>query len=65
MNILSGVIEPDAGEVRIDELAVRFADPHAAQAAGVATIFQELDSFPASTSREPVPRQGADASGRA
>ena len=46
MNILSGVIEPDAGEMRIDGLAVRFADPRAAQAAGVATIFQELDLVP-------------------
>ena len=41
MNILSGVIEPDAGEVRIDGAPVRFADPRAAQVAGVATIFQE------------------------
>jgi len=41
MNILSGVIEPDAGEVRIDVAPVRFADPRAAQAAGVATIVQE------------------------
>jgi ABC-type glutathione transport system ATPase component len=41
MNILSGVIEPDAREVRIDGEAVRFADPRAAQAAGVATIFRE------------------------
>jgi ribose transport system ATP-binding protein len=46
MNILSGVIEPDAGEVRIDGAPVRFADPRAAQAAGVATIFQELDLVP-------------------
>ena len=46
MNILSGVIEPDAGEMRIDGVAVRFADPRAAQAAGVATIFQELDLVP-------------------
>ena len=29
MNILSGVIEPDAGEVRIDGAPVRFADPRA------------------------------------
>ena len=40
MNILSGVIEPDAGEVRIDGAPVRFADPRPAQAARVATIFQ-------------------------
>jgi len=46
MNVLSGVIEPDAGEVRIDGQSVRFADPRAAQAAGVATIFQELDLVP-------------------
>src|SRR5277367_6444347 len=46
MNILSGVIEPDQGEILIDGAAVRFADPRAAQAAGVATIFQELDLVP-------------------
>jgi ribose transport system ATP-binding protein len=46
MNILSGVIEPDHGEILIDGSAVRFADPRAAQAAGVATIFQELDLVP-------------------
>ena len=46
MNILSGVIEPDQGEILIDGSAVRFADPRAAQAAGVATIFQELDLVP-------------------
>jgi ribose transport system ATP-binding protein len=46
MNILSGVVEPDQGEILIDGSAVRFADPRAAQAAGVATIFQELDLVP-------------------
>jgi len=46
MNVLSGVIEPDHGEILIDGSAVRFADPRAAQAAGVATIFQELDLVP-------------------
>jgi ribose transport system ATP-binding protein len=46
MNILSGVIEPDQGEIRIDGSAIRFADPRTAQAAGVATIFQELDLVP-------------------
>jgi len=46
MNILSGVIEPDAGELTIDGAPARFADPRAAQAAGVATIFQELDLVP-------------------
>ena len=46
MNILSGVVEPDSGEMRIDGAPARFADPRAAQAAGVATIFQELDLVP-------------------
>ncbi|HLJ70536.1 MAG TPA: sugar ABC transporter ATP-binding protein [Roseiarcus sp.] len=46
MNVLSGVIEPDEGEILIDGSSVRFADPRAAQAAGVATIFQELDLVP-------------------
>ncbi len=46
MNILSGVITPDAGEMLIDGVAARFDDPRAAQAAGVATIFQELDLVP-------------------
>ena len=46
MNILSGVIGPDHGEILIDGAAVRFNDPRAAQAAGVATIFQELDLVP-------------------
>ena len=32
--------------MRIDGASVRFADPRAAQAAGVATIFQELDLVP-------------------
>ena len=46
MNILAGVIEPDAGDMRIDGRPARFADPRAAQAAGVAMIFQELDLVP-------------------
>ncbi len=46
MNVLSGVIQPDEGEILIDGAALRFEDPRAAQAAGVATIFQELDLVP-------------------
>ena len=46
MNILSGVFAPDAGEVLLEGEPVRFADPRAAQAHGVATIFQELDLVP-------------------
>ena len=46
MNMLSGVIAPDGGEMRLDGQPVRFADPRAAQAAGIATVFQELDLVP-------------------
>ena len=46
MNILSGVFAPDSGEMLLDGQPVRFDDPRAAQAAGVATIFQELDLVP-------------------
>ena len=46
MNLLSGVYPPDEGSIRIDGTPVRFANPREAQAAGIATIFQELDLVP-------------------
>ena len=46
MNVLSGVIAPDRGEMSIEGAAVAFDEPRDAQAAGVATIFQELDLVP-------------------
>jgi ribose transport system ATP-binding protein len=46
MNVLSGVHPPDEGEIVVDGAPVRFNDPRAAQAAGIATIFQELDLVP-------------------
>src|SRR4051794_14957698 len=46
MSILSGVHAPDAGLLKIDGAPVRFASPRDAQAAGIATIFQELDLVP-------------------
>jgi ribose transport system ATP-binding protein len=46
MNILSGVHAPDEGEIAIDGRSVRFDDPREAQAAGIATIYQELDLVP-------------------
>jgi ABC-type sugar transport system ATPase subunit len=47
IKIVSGLYQPDAGTMRLDGQEVRFASPHAAQAAGIATIFQELLLFPA------------------
>lgn len=46
MNILSGVYEADAGEVRIDGVPARFTNPHDARESGVSTIFQELNLIP-------------------
>ncbi len=46
MNVLSGVIPPDHGEISLDGKPVQFAGPRDAQAGGIATIFQELDLVP-------------------
>jgi ribose transport system ATP-binding protein len=46
MNLLSGVYSPDDGVIRIDGNPIRFSSPRDAQAAGIATIFQELDLVP-------------------
>ncbi len=46
MNVLSGVVAPDRGEVLVDGMTRRFASPREAQAHGIATIFQELDLVP-------------------
>ncbi|MER9950056.1 sugar ABC transporter ATP-binding protein [Mesorhizobium sp. M0047] len=46
MNLLSGVYIPDEGSILIDGKQVAFDNPREAQAAGIATIFQELDLVP-------------------
>ncbi|CAM5772819.1 ribose import ATP-binding protein RbsA [Labrys miyagiensis] len=46
MGVLAGVHAPDTGSMAIDGKPVRFASPREAQAAGIATIFQELDLVP-------------------
>ena len=46
MNILSGVLRPDSGTLRIDGQEVRFDHPRAAQAAGIGIVFQELNLIP-------------------
>ncbi|MEH0974983.1 sugar ABC transporter ATP-binding protein [Micromonospora sp. CPCC 205546] len=47
INILSGVVTDYDGRISIGGDPVRFAGPAAAQAAGIATIHQELDLVPA------------------
>lgn len=46
MNIMSGVIDGYDGEMLLAGRPVRFSSPNAAQKAGVATVFQELDLVP-------------------
>ena len=46
MGVLSGAVSPDAGELRLDGLPVRFGSPRDAHAAGIAMIPQELDLVP-------------------
>ena len=46
IKILTGVYQCDRGELRHLGEPVTFADPRAAQAAGISTIYQELDLVP-------------------
>ena len=46
IKIVSGVVQPDAGEIALDGRQVRFAGPSAANAAGIVSIFQELSLVP-------------------
>ncbi|WP_149588538.1 sugar ABC transporter ATP-binding protein [Tabrizicola flagellatus] len=46
IKIISGVVQPDAGEMRLDGQPVRFASPSAATAEGVVCMFQELSLIP-------------------
>nr|WP_245986959.1 sugar ABC transporter ATP-binding protein [Azospirillum thermophilum] len=46
IKIISGVVRPDEGEMRLDGHPVAFADPAAANRAGVVCVFQELSLMP-------------------
>jgi simple sugar transport system ATP-binding protein len=46
VNVLSGVVSPDAGEVRLDGEPVRFAGPVDARRHGVETVYQDLSMAP-------------------
>lgn len=52
MNVLSGVIQQDAGEIVLNGQKVSISSPSAAQALGIAMIHQELDLVPGSTVAE-------------
>jgi simple sugar transport system ATP-binding protein len=46
IKVLSGVYQPDAGEVRLDAKPVSFRSPRDARDAGIATVFQDLAMIP-------------------
>src|SRR6185369_1446579 len=46
IKIMAGVIAPDEGRMTLDGAPVAFATPKAANAAGIACIFQELSLIP-------------------
>ena len=46
VKILSGIYQPDAGEILLDGRPVTLPDPHAAQVLGISTVHQELNLVP-------------------
>jgi ABC-type sugar transport system ATPase subunit len=46
IKVISGVHRPDSGTFRMDGQEVAFDSPHEAQAAGIATMYQELSLYP-------------------
>jgi ABC-type sugar transport system ATPase subunit/ribose/xylose/arabinose/galactoside ABC-type transport system permease subunit len=46
INILSGVLRPDAGYLCVGGQAVHFPDARAARGVGIVTVHQEVDLFP-------------------
>ncbi|ADO49627.1 sugar ABC transporter ATP-binding protein [[Enterobacter] lignolyticus] len=54
MKILSGVYQPDEGEITFEGNPVSFADPLSAQRAGITIIHQEFNLFPDLTVEENI-----------
>ncbi len=52
--IITGVIAPNEGEVKVDGELVRFASPHAARAMGISAVYQELSLVPHLTVAENI-----------
>jgi ABC-type sugar transport system ATPase subunit/ribose/xylose/arabinose/galactoside ABC-type transport system permease subunit len=46
INLLSGVLVPDGGEITIEGRPVHFRNPRAARQHGIVTVHQEADLFP-------------------
>lgn len=54
MKILSGVYQPDEGEIIFEDKPVSFSDPLSAQNAGITIIHQEFNLFPELTVEENI-----------
>src|SRR4051812_41022632 len=54
IKILTGVYRRDAGEIVFDGAPVEFSSPHAAQLAGLSTIYQEVNLVPYRTVAENI-----------
>lgn len=54
INVLSGVVAPDRGELLLDGKPVEFRSPRQAQAAGIAVVAQELSVVPTLTVQENI-----------
>ncbi len=64
IKVLTGVHRPDEGEIRYLGEPVAFASPRDAQAAGISTIYQEVNLVPAAErGAQPVPRPRAASTG--
>ena len=46
IKVLTGALLPDAGVLMVDGQRQHFARPHDAQAAGISTVYQEIDLLP-------------------
>ncbi len=54
IKILTGVYQPDAGEIRLDGQLVRFASPRSALACGISVVHQERNLIPQFTVAENI-----------
>lgn len=46
VGIISGIVVPDSGEVRVSDKSIEHGNPRAALSAGIATVYQELSLLP-------------------
>src|SRR5512136_2970649 len=46
VKVITGVHQPDTGEIYLDDRQIHVADPREATALGISAIYQELSTFP-------------------